>query len=92
MSTFVPAVGVTAVAKFEHKYTGEKPNFLSFQKGDEFVLIKEGNTDWWLARSVSAQRQGFVPIKYFEAAPLAPPPLPPAPAVAGPKPEVPYMC
>ena len=55
-------------AKYDFKSTGV--GILSFQTGDQFILVSKANSDWWSVRTTSGEI-GLVPINYIEACPVS---------------------
>jgi SAM-dependent methyltransferase len=47
-----------------YAYKASRPNELSFQAGDSFVVISRDSNGWWLAQAEDG-KQGLVPRNYF---------------------------
>ena len=59
--------GTYFVARYA--YQARTAEDLSFEKGDKLKVIGPADGDWWMAKSLSTSREGYIPRNYV--APLA---------------------
>ena len=52
-----------------YTYTARTAEDLSFDKGDKLMILAGLEGDWWMARSMKSNREGYIPRNYV--APLA---------------------
>ncbi|XP_058894264.2 tyrosine-protein kinase HCK isoform X2 [Kogia breviceps] len=52
---------ITVVALYDYEAIHHED--LSFQKGDQMVVLEESG-EWWRARSLSSQKEGYIPSNY----------------------------
>ena len=52
-----------------YAYQARTSEDLSFEKGDKLKIIGTAEGDWWMAKSMSSLREGYIPRNYV--APLA---------------------
>jgi len=60
--------GAEAVAAYPYTHTAAtkgKRKFLSFDTGDRFILIKQGQKEWWLAKAGADGHTGYIPANYL---------------------------
>ena len=50
-----------------YRYEARTAEDLSFDKGDRLVVIGGTDGDWWLARSLTTGREGYIPRNYVAA-------------------------
>ncbi|XP_071964842.1 proto-oncogene tyrosine-protein kinase Src-like [Antedon mediterranea] len=50
-----------------YKYDARTDGDLSFQKGDTLQILDDSKGDWWLAKSIKTQQEGYVPNNYIAA-------------------------
>ncbi|XP_033116488.1 tyrosine-protein kinase SRK2-like [Anneissia japonica] len=50
-----------------YNYEARTDGDLTFQKGDTLHVLDDSKGDWWLARSIKTQQEGFVPNNYIAA-------------------------
>nr|3REA_B Chain B, Tyrosine-protein kinase HCK [Homo sapiens]3REA_D Chain D, Tyrosine-protein kinase HCK [Homo sapiens] len=46
-----------------YDYVSWSPDDLSFQKGDQMVVLEESG-EWWKARSLATRKEGYIPSNY----------------------------
>ena len=54
------------VARFA--YQARTTEDLSFEKGEKLLVVALQENDWWLARSVKTEREGYIPSNYVAEA------------------------
>lgn len=52
-----------------YTYTARTAEDLSFDKGDKLMILAGLEGDWWMARSINTNKEGYIPRNYV--APLA---------------------
>ncbi|KAL7637615.1 UNVERIFIED_CONTAM: hypothetical protein RMT77_012344 [Armadillidium vulgare] len=60
----VPGRIVVAMYTFQGRSVGE----LSFQKGDKMEVLSEADNDWWFARHMTNNIEGYIPKNYVASA------------------------
>ncbi|XP_071522683.1 tyrosine-protein kinase Src64B-like isoform X1 [Panulirus ornatus] len=48
-----------------HPFIARGPTELSFRKGDTMEIFDDSDTDWWFARHMETQMEGYVPVPYI---------------------------
>ena len=51
-----------------YAYQARTTEDLSFEKGERLVVVGNQDSDWWLAKSVKSQREGYIPKNYVAEA------------------------
>ncbi|CAG2109074.1 unnamed protein product [Medioppia subpectinata] len=47
-----------------YSYEGRDEGELSFEKGDKLVIIDDKEPDWWLAKRITSDRAGYIPMNF----------------------------
>ncbi|CAG2183765.1 unnamed protein product, partial [Oppiella nova] len=47
-----------------YSYEGRDEGELSFEKGDKLIVIDDKEPDWWLAKMISSERAGYIPMNF----------------------------
>ncbi|CAG2115226.1 unnamed protein product, partial [Medioppia subpectinata] len=48
----------------QYSYEGSDEGELSFEKGDQMVIIDDKEPDWWLAKRYNSETTGYIPMSY----------------------------
>ena len=48
-----------------YDYTSRTHEDLSFNKGENLLIIGDAEGDWWMAKSMKTGREGYVPMNYI---------------------------
>ena len=54
------------IARFA--YQARTTEDLSFEKGERMIVVGPQESDWWMAKSMKSQREGYVPKNYVAEA------------------------
>ncbi|XP_064606630.1 tyrosine-protein kinase SRK3-like [Liolophura sinensis] len=52
------------ILKARYDYEARTNDDLAFRKGDQMILLDDSDADWWLARHIRTQQEGYVPRNY----------------------------
>ena len=47
-----------------YSYEGRDNGELSFEKGEKLVVIDDKEPDWWLAKALTTERTGYIPMNF----------------------------
>lgn len=47
-----------------YDYEKRSDDDMSFKQGEHLEILDDSHTDWWRARSLNTQREGYVPSNY----------------------------
>ena len=53
----------------QYSYDAKIPEDLSFTKGEKLLIIDSTVCDWWLGKSLTTGKEGYIPSNYI--APIA---------------------
>lgn len=65
LAPFQEAVGPIFEARYQYKARTSED--LSFDEGERLMVIRGTDGDWWLARSMTTAREGYIPRDYVVA-------------------------
>ena len=51
-----------------YAYQARTTEDLSFEKGEKLIVVGVQETDWWMAKSLKSQREGYIPSNYVAQA------------------------
>lgn len=63
-SPFMQQTKQTFIYVALYDYDARTNEDLSFKKGERLQIIDSSDGDWWLAKSLTTQREGYIPSNY----------------------------
>ena len=58
----------TKVYIARYAYQARTTEDLSFEKGERLIVVGMQESDWWMAKSMKSQREGYIPRNYVAEA------------------------